>query len=278
MSGKQHETTAEVAPAEGQPTRNERWQAIYNRKGRLGIEDQDLPAHVLGGYDMFTEEQWVAQLRLLLDPPADDHKRRVSLREVLVRGKGESGNQIPRVLEVGVGGGAFIDGMKKVFSSIPIEASGVDYCPNLIECVSKRVEGKFAVADARNLAEVSWLQDPNQYDVVCSFGVTQYLNTLEDAGKKLAEMARVTKKGGAVLVAEVSDSAREHVAMEMRAKSHASLKKVSNDSPGHLYISKKWWADRAEELGLSVNIYDHTDIGLKYATAPYRYSVFMEKK
>ena len=37
--------------------RSKRWNDIYSRKGRLS--DAKTPLHVLGGYDMYTLDQWV---------------------------------------------------------------------------------------------------------------------------------------------------------------------------------------------------------------------------
>ena len=55
------------------------------------------------------------------------------------------------------------------------------------------------------------------FDVVISFGVTQYLNSLIDVEKKFAEMVRVAKPGGRVVCCEVSDSAKEYIADAIRA-------------------------------------------------------------
>ena len=261
-----------------QKDRSARWNAIYTRKGALA--DMSTPLHVLGGYDMYTLEQWVQQVALLCGPTTG--------RRALGLFKGA------RLLEVGVGGGAFVDGLDRAYADADgtsdqvcgLQLHGVDYSVSLIKCVSARLSGRFAVADARDLgATVPWLRDgdaarvPN-FDCVVSFGVTQYLNDLDDVRKMICEMGRVAHPGARVLVAEVSDMGKKALADQLRGKTHASgkLKKVSSDAPTHLYVPKDFWEETARSAGLEVIcIEDHTQIGLSYATAAYRYSVWLKK-
>ena len=82
---------ARAAPARD---RSGRWNDIYSRKGRAGLADASTPLHVLGGYDMYTLEQWVEQVSLLCGPGAGkDGCRGLTLKAGA------------RLLEVGVGGG-----------------------------------------------------------------------------------------------------------------------------------------------------------------------------
>jgi hypothetical protein len=91
---------------------------------------------------------------------------------------------------------------------------------------------------------------------------------------------RVAKSGARVVCCEVSDSARKHVADAIRAKAYQHVKKVSSDAPTHLYIPKSFWSEKmvAEHNVEFIGIVDHRNIGLSYATADYRYSVFFVKK
>lgn len=188
-----------------------------------------------------------------------------------------------KVFEVGSGGGAFIDALQRIFApykdSINFDMYGIDYCQSLVDQASSRLpHGTFAQGDARDLTNVSFATN-STYDVCISFGVTQYLNDLQDVEKKFCEMLRITKTGGRVVCCEVSDSARKHVADAIRAKAYANVKKVSTDAPTHLYIPKTFWSDLCIKYNVRlIGIVDHRDIGLNYATAPYRYSVFCVKQ
>ena len=94
----------------------------------------------------------------------------------------------------------------------------------------------------------------------------------------LCEMARVARRGASLLVAEVSDLGKKALADRLRGKTHADgkLKKLSSDAPTHLYVPKSFWGGAARDAGLEVVcMEDHTDIGLGYATAAYRYSVWL---
>jgi len=162
-------------------SRSSRWQNIYSRKGNIGLNDLSTPLHVLGGYDKFTLQQWLDQIAMLVGSagPSGSFDRNLHI--------------LPseKVLEVGVGGGAFIDALARLFGSFSMY--GIDYCQSLIDCASSRlILGTFAQGDATDLSTVSFATD-NSYDVVLSFGVTQYLNSLEDVGKKFAEMVRVVR-------------------------------------------------------------------------------------
>jgi SAM-dependent methyltransferase len=245
-------------------SRSDRWRNIYSRKGIQA--DNTTPLHVLGGYDMFTLQQWLDQISILVGDkgPATTFNRNLAILPT------------EKVLEVGVGGGAFIDALQKIFGHF--EMNGIDYCQSLIDRASARLVGNFAQGDARDLSPVPFATDAS-FDVVISFGVTQYLNSLIDVEKKFAEMVRVAKPGGRVVCCEVSDSAKEYIADAIRAKANAGRKQISNDVLTHLYIPKTFWStDMCDKYDVSfVGLVDHSDLGLNYATAPYRYSVFFVK-
>jgi ubiquinone/menaquinone biosynthesis C-methylase UbiE len=275
-----------------------RWNDIYSRKGRLS--DGSTPLHVLGGYDMYTLDQWVAQVALLCGPGAGAETTAAPAESASTFAgvpRRELGLKAgDRVLEVGVGGGAFVDALDRAYTGKSgdggggggggLKLHGVDYAPSLIDCVSARLTGRFAVADARDLgATVPWLRDGDaarvaNFDSVVSFGVTQYLNSLADVGRMLGEMGRVARSGAILLVAEVSDLDKKALADRLRGKTHTSgtLKKVSSDAPTHLYVPMEFWIDAARNVGLEVvHMAEHTAIGLSYATAAYRYSVWLKK-
>ena len=246
------------------PSRSDRWKNIYTRKGNQS--DDSTPLHVLGGYDKYSLAQWLEQISILVGDqgPKGAFDRNLAILPT------------EKVLEVGVGGGAFIDALQRIFGNFSL--NGIDYCQSLIDRASARLVGNFAQGDARDLTTVGFATDAT-YDVVISFGVTQYLNCLEDVDKKFCEMLRVAKKGARVVCCEVSDMARKHVADAIRAKAYVNVAKVSSDAPTHLYIPKTFWTrGMCAKYDVSlVGIVDHRDIGLNYVTAQYRYSVFFIK-
>ena len=89
---------------------------------------------------------------------------------------------------------------------------GIDYCQSLIDRANARLVGQFAQGDARDLTTVDFATDAT-FDVVVSFGVTQYLNSLKDVEKKFSEMYRVAKKGARIVCCEVSDLVRTKIGL-----------------------------------------------------------------
>jgi len=264
-------------------SRSDRWKNIYTKKGQLA--DDNTPLHVLGGYDKFSMEQWLDQISILCGTIGNKDYRRGQSLKMEERWIGPSSTfdrnlkilPTEKVFEVGSGGGAFIDALQRIFGDF--DMNGIDYCQSLVDQASSRLpHGTFAQGDARDLTNVSFATN-STYDVCISFGVTQYLNDLQDVEKKFCEMLRITKTGGRVVCCEVSDSALKHVADAIRAKAYANVKKVSTDAPTHLYIPKTFWSDLCIKYNAKlIGIVDHRDIGLNYATAPYRYSVFCVKQ
>jgi ubiquinone/menaquinone biosynthesis C-methylase UbiE len=131
-----------------------------------------------------------------------------------------------QVIEIGSGAGAFIDILKKNHPHIKI--SGVDYCENLISIANNRLDGDFIVGNACNLYSLK-----NQmYDVVLSFGMTAYLDSIDDCRKFINEAFRIAKPNGTIYIGEVSDLAKKDFALNLRKKTH-----TKNDLD-HLYIKK----------------------------------------
>lgn len=241
-------------------SRGERWQAIYSRKGALA--DPDTPLHVVGGYHMFSLHEWDAQIQILAEP-------------LLPLPVGAA------LLEVGVGAGAVLDSLHRISpEGGSFKLYGMDYCASVVEVARTRIQGEFNVGDATDLRAAGYAD--GAFDLTLSFGVTQYLNSLDAVRAKLHEMIRVTKPGGGrVFMAEVSDLAKKDLADELRSKSHtgaAATKNVSSDAPTHLYVPKSLVEEVAAETDCSVEIRDHTALGLKYSTAPYRYSAYLVRR
>ena len=81
-----------------------------------------------------------------------------------------------------------------------------------------------------------------KFDQAVSFSVFFYLDSLADVLAAWAEMGRVTKVNGLVIVAEVSDKDREKEAKELRnsrndyEKKKKESQKTLGSTPDHLYI------------------------------------------
>ena len=242
--------------SQGPATRGARWHAIYERKG--AVADRETPLHVIGGYHMFTLQQWDAQTALLAAPFAE------------TLGPGAA------VLEIGVGAGAVLDSLTRVCAAgATFKLSGMDYSASVVEMASARLAGEFKVGDAADIAAAGYAKDT--YDLVLSFGVMQYLNNLDDARAKVRGMMAVAKPdGGIVYFCEVSDLAKKGLADELRGVTHTrgTADSVSSDTPDHLYVPKSLFEEAAAEMGCSVEFKDHLDLGLTYATAPYRFSCY----
>ena len=215
-------------------SRAERWHDIYQNKA---AKHADAELHVTGGYDMFTMEQW------------DDVVSKVT-RRLPLEGK-------LHVHECGCGSGAFIGSLKKQHPEITL--SGVDYVQALVDIANKRLgtgegEPAFKQGDIRSLP---FLAD-NFTDRTVSFGVFQYLNSADDARKATEEMFRITKPGGSIAIMEVSDSAREQVAVDLRKKTHGanydSVQAAKPPNESHLYLPKRMFTDIAARHGATVDI------------------------
>ena len=155
----------------------------------------------------------------------------------------------------------------------------------MIQTCQGRINGTFEMCDATYLQPVPLLNDKivtkeaNKFDVIVSFGVTQYLNNYDDAFAILSEMFRVSKNKSTIYVGEISDLSKKDLADKLRGKTHKETKKVSDIDTSHLYYTKQWWVKKAYSLGASyVAVVDHVDIDLQYPTAPYRYSLYIYRR
>ena len=120
-----------------------------------------------------------------------------------------------------------------------------------------------------------------------SFSVFFYLDSLEDVLAAWAEMARVTKVNGSVIVAEVSDKDREKEGKELRnsnndyEKKKREGQKSSGGSPDHLYIPRSLFLNNAKKFGLKIDaILDEREMNPDlsfYGPSNYRYTVYATK-
>jgi len=177
------------------------------------------------------------------------------------------------VFEIGSGAGAFLAALKDIFPGLQL--FGVDYAASMVKLASSRLEGRFVAGDARQI--LTFFPEVPTFDCVTSFGMITYLPSLVDVRNVFIGMIKRART--CVYVGEVSDAAKQVQAEEARSHTHTAKRQgqvVNKTAPTHLYVPKSLWLEAGRELDVSVRIVDHTDLGLTYPTAAYRYSVYVE--
>jgi ubiquinone/menaquinone biosynthesis C-methylase UbiE len=228
------------------------WKQIWEKKGNSQQSDS---LHNSGGFDIITKEQYDLMIKTLVAPI-----------EVKKNAK---------IIEFGVGSGAFLSSLLKVFPHIR-SPSGLDYSKPLTIIAKKNFpQGSFFVSDIR---KVDFLLDET-YDNVFTFSVSHYLNSEQDVKLFFSEMFRVCKKGGSIFIGDVNDFDKKELAQKVRGSSHKEQKKVSKFNPTQMYVKKSMVKEFFKSLGVkSVKIIDESNIGIDfYSNSKYRYSVYVEK-
>ena len=189
------------------------------------------------------------------------------------------------MIDFGCGAGAFLQSLGLLEGSLQL--FGVDYSGPLVEVARHRVaqdaSGHFWRGDVR---DVGFLPS-QEFDHAVSFSVFFYLDSLEDVLAAWAEMARVTRVGGSVVVAEVSDKDMEQRAKQLRnsendyEKKKKEGQKSSGIIPEHLYIPKSLFLSNARKFGLQIDaILDEREMSPDlsfYGPSNYRYTVYATK-
>ena len=208
------------------------WQRIYDRLGDSACNDT--PLHHIGGYHMFSLQEWDEQVKTLV---------------------GALGVQIgrdTRLFESGVGAGAFLDSLNRLYGCT--DAEGCDTSASCVAVAQGRLPwGRFWQGNAGCLASVA----SNSKDVALMFGVTPYMPSETYAERSVNELLRIVRPGGYIIVAENNDAERIKLAAEIRKKSH---KLPAN----HLYLHRAFW----HRFGRDPCVVGHEDIGLTYPTPP----------
>jgi len=221
--------------------RSTEWRRIYNRIGNNASEQTLL--HHIGGYNMFSQEEWDNQVKMLVEKCGITNLR----------------DSTP-IFEGGVGGGAFVDSLHRLYGCEAIE--GCDQASACIDIARKRLPfGEFWVGDASDLARIP--DQSKEFSIMN--GVTPYLNDLDHVRVAVEGLVRITKPGGCILVAENNDLEGKELAGSLRKKSH---KLPSN----HLFIPNSFWEGFPNAKVLN----HHRDLGLKNPMAPYRNSVLIQ--
>lgn len=242
----------EGGPADNK-TRNDRWHKIWSKKGSNSHEQ----AHVTAGFDALSEVQYTDMItRVLTAPPMTTPIGSTSA-----------------LLDAGCGPGGFL----RVVSALApgCKFSGFDPSKRLVQMTQYAIDGDFTVGTLPEACEV--YGDASFTHSMC-FSVFLYLDGLDMAAQAVAELLRVTKPGGHVLIGDVNDAAKYERALEIRGESHRDAKHVSDDKPDHLYIPKTFFEEVAAAGGHSCTIVDDLDLGLDfYPNAEYRYMVYLTK-
>ena len=245
---------------------NTEWLAIWETKG-VSIGD-DEPLHHANGFNGINLDQWN------------------TLISTIIKSEGrERFKPNNSVIDFGCGAGAFLQTLSLLQGSLRLH--GIDYSGPLVDVARHRVgndePGHFWRGDVRN---VGFLPS-EEFDHAVSFSVFFYLDSLADVLAAWAEMARVTKVDGSVIVAEVSDKDREKEAKELRNSNNEYEKKkkegqkTSGSTPDHLYIPKSLFLNNAEKFGLKIDaILDEREMNPDlsfYDPSNYRYTVYATK-
>ena len=235
-----------------QSSRSLRWHGIWLRKGKSGT---NAPLHHVNGFLQLDDEHYAEMVRTLADPIG------------IISGSS--------VLDCGCGAGAFLAQLQKQYGCVRL--AGLDYSESLIEVAKLSIES--TDLHVGTICDLSRWGD-ERFDVVVCFSVYFYLSSMEDARQALREAIRVCKKGGSVYVGDVSALEKKQLAIELRGETHKDQEKLSSDSPDHLYLPQELFLQVAAEGGMSnVRIvpHDQTKLLEYYDTAPYRFSVYMDK-
>ena len=233
--------------------RSSGWHAIYEAKAQKSIES--VPLHHLGGFDMFTDEQWTDHVSKVLAP-----------MQPLLRGAS--------VFENGVGCGAFVNEWKMQYPLSLIQ--GLDYSASSVAVANRRVNGTFAVGRADDISATPAFVG-KRWDYVVSYGVTLYLNDLAQVSRMVHSMAQHAKRW--VFIGEINDAALQAQANAKRARTHTAATQNHRSrlpTPSQLYIPKLFFYNLSSQLNVRLTIQDHRCLLLEYPTAEYRYSVYMD--
>ena len=237
---------------EEQPSRSTRWHDIWLRKGQSSA---GASLHHVNGFLQLDDAQYAEMVRTLADP--------IGIK------KGTA------VLDCGCGAGAFLQQLQNQYGCARL--AGVDYSESLLEVAKLSIES--TDLHVGTICDLSRWGDEN-FDVVVCFSVYFYLSSVDEARQALREAIRVCKKGGSVYIGDVSSLEKKELAMKLRGETHKDQEKLSSDSPDHLYLPQALFVEVAAETGMeNLRIVQHDETKLLdfYDTAPYRFSVYMDK-
>ncbi len=236
--------------------RSDVWRSIWQKKYAPLAPGNPLKApacearHVRDGFDSLSDSQWKTLAGYFL-------------RKIAVGADDD-------VLEVGCGAGAFLEQLPPCRS-----IAGADFSANAIRLARDKLAGDFKVAEAASLPF-----EDRSFDVVISWSVFFYFDSLEYAKKALDEMRRVMRRGGRIFVGDVNDLSKKTLARRIRdasktERSHRWISK-SGGSADHLYYPKEFFLTYAKAHTMTVRFYDEdTEELFFYENSRYRYSLII---
>lgn len=233
-------------------SRNEQWQQVWERKGEKAFNGNH-SLHEADGYEVIDQKHWSDIIVALL------------LRA-----------QVPNnscVCDFGCGAGAFLKELQKLRTCS--EVYGFDYSESLIHLAkTNHPAGHFW---AQNITEpLPATIVSKSFDLTICHGVFMYINSPEDALEVLRNMLSVTKKGGKMLLGDISDESKKDLAIRLRQQTHqnSSFEKETLD---HLYVSRELFIDFAKENNLKLEFIEYSEIDPEgyYPNGAYRFCLVM---
>jgi len=212
------------------------WKNIWDKKYLTNA-----PSYIMDGFDNLSISQW-------------EHLVDVFCSLIQI-------DENSDILDIGCGSGAFLEQIKK-YNSL----SGIDYSENAISVIKNNLEGRFQVAEAKNIPF-----EDNLFNTVICFSVFYYFNSKSYAIQIIKEMLRVCKPGGQIFIGDVNDSSKRDLYNSLRKK-EGRLK--NSFSPKHLFYDKIFFIEIAKKNKIHIQIIDEDKLDLPfYSNSQYRYSV-----
>ena len=146
-----------------------------------------------------------------------------------------------RVLDIGCGQGIFL---ARVVKTYQVDGCGVDISPNSIKAAKRWLSTwlHFRVADAAYLPFAN-----ESFDHVFSFDFLEHIN---EQKKVLAEMARVLKPGGGLLIYTINKNQRYTWNFCLNKLGVDVYRRVAHDS--NLFLDPKELKKKLEKMGIGV--------------------------
>lgn len=163
------------------------------------------------------------------------------------------------IYEVGCGAGAFLH----TWHSLGYDVGGSDLSPKLIEYAKKGLpSGQW------NVLEANKIPISRYYDHITAFGLFLYFPDYDYAKEVLYRMLMSAKR--TVSIFDIPDLAKKEECENYRRKMIPDYD-TKYATAQHLYYSKEWWLNIAEDLGLRCSIYDQDISG--YENSQWRFNV-----
>jgi trans-aconitate methyltransferase len=169
------------------------------------------------------------------------------------------------VFDVGCGSGAFLFPL----SMNNHEVGGVDYSQPLIDLANI-----FFKSDAFTVNEAINIDIKKKFDIVISHSVFHYFKDLEYAREVVISMMQKSKRKMAFL--DINDKSKKDKYHSIRMKCMNKVEyKEKYKGLNHMFYSKGWFEDIAQEFNLKCEIFDQDFPG--YGNSNLRFNVVMTR-